>query len=74
MSRREIQSEGKDVATAIIRGLNELGRRRDQVEVTVIQEEKSGFLGHRRQACHSQDYRKEMGQRTFHPYETQKRG
>lgn len=45
MSRREIQSEGKDVATAIIRGLNELGRRRDQVEVTVIQEEKSGFLG-----------------------------
>lgn len=45
MARREIQSEGKDVATAIIRGLNELGRRRDQVEVTVIQEEKSGFLG-----------------------------
>ncbi len=45
MARREIQQEGKDVATAIIRGLNELGRRRDQVEVTVIQEEKSGFLG-----------------------------
>jgi spoIIIJ-associated protein len=45
MARREITSEGKDVAQAIIRGLNELGRRRDQVEVTVVQEEKSGFLG-----------------------------
>lgn len=45
MARREIKSEGKDVASAIIHGLNELGRRRDQVEVTVIQEEKSGFLG-----------------------------
>ncbi|MDR1123069.1 MAG: Jag N-terminal domain-containing protein [Elusimicrobiota bacterium] len=45
MSRREIKTEGKDVAAAIIRGLNELGRRRDQVEVTVIQEAKSGFLG-----------------------------
>ncbi len=45
MPRREIKSEGKDVAAAIIRGLNELGRRRDQVEVTVIQEEKAGFLG-----------------------------
>ncbi|MDR0952868.1 MAG: Jag N-terminal domain-containing protein, partial [Elusimicrobiota bacterium] len=45
MARREIKSEGKDVATAIIRGLNELGRRRDQVEVTVLQEEKAGFLG-----------------------------
>ncbi|MDR0735092.1 MAG: Jag N-terminal domain-containing protein [Elusimicrobiota bacterium] len=45
MARREIKTEGKDVAAAIIRGLNELGRRRDQVEVTVIQEEKSGFFG-----------------------------
>lgn len=45
MARREIKSEGRDVAAAIIRGLNELGRRRDQVEVTVIQEEKAGFLG-----------------------------
>ncbi len=45
MPRREIKSEGKDVAAAIIRGLNELGRRRDQVEVTVVQEEKAGFLG-----------------------------
>ncbi|MDR1684764.1 MAG: Jag N-terminal domain-containing protein, partial [Elusimicrobiota bacterium] len=42
---KEITSQGKDVATAIIRGLNELGRRRDQVEVTVLQEEKPGFLG-----------------------------
>ncbi len=45
MARKEIKSQGKDVATAIIKGLNELGRRRDQVEVTVIQEEKQGFLG-----------------------------
>ena len=45
MARREIKSEGKDIAEAIIRGLNELGRRRDQVEVKVLQEPTSGFLG-----------------------------
>ena len=31
MARREIKTEGKDVAAEIIRGLNELGRSRDQV-------------------------------------------
>jgi spoIIIJ-associated protein len=45
MARREITAEGKDVGEAITKGLYELGRRRDQVEVTVIQEEKPGFLG-----------------------------
>lgn len=45
MARREIKSEGKDVGEAITKGLHELGRRRDQVEVTVLQEEKPGFLG-----------------------------
>ncbi|MBR4508668.1 MAG: Jag N-terminal domain-containing protein [Elusimicrobiaceae bacterium] len=45
MARREITAEGKDVGEAITKGLHELGRRRDQVEVTVMQEEKPGFLG-----------------------------
>lgn len=45
MARREITAEGKDVGEAITKGLHELGRRRDQVEVTVLQEEKPGFLG-----------------------------
>ena len=45
MARREITAEGKDVGEAITKGLHELGRRRDQVEVTVVQEEKPGFLG-----------------------------
>lgn len=45
MARREIKAEGKDVGEAITKGLHELGRRRDQVEVTVLQEEKPGFLG-----------------------------
>ena len=35
MARRQVISTGKDVASAVIRGLNELGRRRDQVDVTV---------------------------------------
>ena len=45
MARREMDAKGKDVASAIIHGLNELGRRRDQVEVTVVQEASGGFLG-----------------------------
>lgn len=45
MARRQVISTGKDVATAIIRGLNELGRRRDQVDVTVLQKPSKGFLG-----------------------------
>lgn len=45
MARREITAEGKDVGEAITKGLHQLGRRRDQVEVTVVQEEKPGFLG-----------------------------
>ena len=45
MARRQVISTGKDVASAIIRGLNELGRRRDQVDVTVLQKPSKGFLG-----------------------------
>lgn len=45
MARREITAEGKDVGEAITKGLHQLGRRRDQVEVSVVQEEKPGFLG-----------------------------
>ena len=37
MARRQVISTGKDIASAVIRGLNELGRRRDQVDVTVLQ-------------------------------------
>lgn len=45
MARRQVISTGKDVASAVIRGLNELGRRRDQVDVTVLQKPSKGFLG-----------------------------
>lgn len=45
MARRQVISTGKDVASAVIRGLNELGRRRDQVDVTIIQKPTKGFLG-----------------------------
>ncbi|MBQ4493030.1 MAG: Jag N-terminal domain-containing protein [Elusimicrobiaceae bacterium] len=45
MARREITAEGRDVGEAITKGLHQLGRRRDQVEVSVVQEEKPGFLG-----------------------------
>lgn len=45
MTRRQVISTGKDIASAIIRGLNELGRRRDQVDVTVLQKPSKGFLG-----------------------------
>lgn len=45
MARRQVISTGKDIASAIIRGLNELGRRRDQVDVTVLQKPSKGFLG-----------------------------
>ena len=45
MARRQVISTGKDIASAVIRGLNELGRRRDQVDVTVLQKPTSGFLG-----------------------------
>ena len=44
-TRRQVISTGKDVASAVIRGLNELGRRRDQVDVTVLQKPTKGFLG-----------------------------
>ncbi len=45
MARRQVISTGKDIASAIIRGLNELGRRRDQVDVTVLQKPSKGFFG-----------------------------
>ncbi|MBQ2312925.1 MAG: Jag N-terminal domain-containing protein [Elusimicrobiaceae bacterium] len=45
MARRQVISTGKDIASAVIRGLNELGRRRDQVDVTVLQKPTKGFLG-----------------------------
>ena len=44
-TRRQVISTGKDVASAVIRGLNELGRRRDQVDVTILQKPSKGFLG-----------------------------
>ncbi|MBI4051562.1 MAG: Jag N-terminal domain-containing protein [Elusimicrobia bacterium] len=42
---REIQIEGKDVQEAVEKGLRQLGLRRDQVEVVVLHEGSSGFLG-----------------------------
>lgn len=41
----KIKVEAKEVAEAIEKGLKELGLRRDQVEVTVLETPKKGFLG-----------------------------
>lgn len=42
---RRIKVEDKDVEKAILRGLAELGLRRDQAEVTVLEHPTRGFLG-----------------------------
>ncbi|MBI5200690.1 MAG: Jag N-terminal domain-containing protein, partial [Elusimicrobia bacterium] len=42
---RSIEVEGKSVTMAVEKGLAELGLRRDQVEVQVLQEPNPGFLG-----------------------------
>lgn len=42
---REIESEGKTVADAVDAALKQLGLRREQVEVLVLQEPSSGILG-----------------------------
>lgn len=42
---KEIQMEGKTVTMAVEKGLRELGLRRDQVEVQVLEENSAGFLG-----------------------------
>lgn len=42
---KEIEIEGKTVTLAVEKGLSELGLRRDQVEVQVLQEPAPGFLG-----------------------------
>lgn len=41
----KIKVEAKEVSLAIEKGLKELGLRRDQVEVTVLENPKKGFLG-----------------------------
>ncbi len=42
---RETRTEAKTIQDAVEKGLAELGLRRDQVEVVVVDEGKSGFLG-----------------------------
>ncbi len=42
---KEIEKEGKTVTIAVENGLEELGLRRDQVEVQVLAEAAAGFLG-----------------------------
>ena len=42
---QEIQIEGKDVQQAVEKGLQQMGLRRDQVEVAIIDEGSLGFLG-----------------------------
>lgn len=42
---KSIEVEGKSVTMAVEKGLAELGLRRDQVEVQVLQEPNPGFLG-----------------------------
>lgn len=42
---KEIKKEGKTVTIAVEKGLEELGLRRDQVEVQVLEEAAAGFLG-----------------------------
>lgn len=41
----KIKVQAKEVADAIAKGLKELGLRRDQVEVTVLETPRKGFLG-----------------------------
>lgn len=41
----KIRVQAKEVSEAIAKGLKELGLRRDQVEVTVLETPKKGFLG-----------------------------
>lgn len=42
---RETKTEAKTIQDAVEKGLAEMGLRRDQVEVVVVNEGKSGFLG-----------------------------
>ena len=49
---RETKTEAKTIQDAVEKGLAEMGLRRDQVEVVVVSEGKSGFLGiGARKAC-----------------------
>ena len=41
----KVKVQAKDVSSAIAKGLKDLGLRRDQVEVTVLEHPKKGFLG-----------------------------
>ena len=41
----KVKVQAKEVSEAITKGLKKLGLRRDQVEVTVVQQAKKGFLG-----------------------------
>ena len=41
----KIKIEAKEVSAAITKGLRQLGLRRDQVEVSILQHPKKGFLG-----------------------------
>lgn len=41
----KVKIQAKDVSSAIAQGLKDLGLRRDQVEVTVLERPKKGFLG-----------------------------
>lgn len=43
--KKEVEVEGKTVTLAVEQGLADLGLRRDQVEVQVLQEPAPGFLG-----------------------------
>ena len=41
----KVKVQAKDVSSAIAQGLKDLGLRRDQVEVSVLEHPKKGFLG-----------------------------
>jgi predicted RNA-binding protein Jag len=41
----KIETRGKTVKDAVSEALLQLGARRDEVDVTILQEPKSGFLG-----------------------------
>ena len=42
---QKIKIQAKDVSEAIAKGLKEMGLRRDQVEITVLENPRKGFLG-----------------------------
>lgn len=64
---KEIESEGRTVTIAVESALKELGLRRDQVEVTVLDEGNAGILGFGQKAARVQVREKRWGDASAAP-------